>query len=116
MEKEIPADWAIKKALCFGNSVAMDGHDVRTVDNVKRSALTHWGQTVIALARYIEANEPAPVDRKLLCAREAAFHVYYEYKQYDLADKLNGGEADNSAAIRSAVAAITLYESGFGKD
>lgn len=109
---DLPADWAIEKALVAGNAVAMDGHDVRTVADVKRKARTHWSQTVISYARLIEQTQPAPVDRKLLVAREAAARYYDGLGGYEIAAG-QCREGLNDEALPVVVEAINLWESGY---
>ena len=79
------------------------------IEAAKRSEYPHeplglWylaDTTFRALCDMIERYEQPPEDRKLLCAREA-------YKQYS-------GVPIPTQAIGLCVAAIELYEEGFGK-
>lgn len=102
----MPADWAIKRA---SDLTSIDGGawDVETMKT--------WGVGK-AFARYIEAHEKPPVDRKLLCAREAAFHTYYDAGAFGIADAVNDGCDDKDSAVVASIAAITLWEEGFGND
>ena len=62
-DKQTPPDWAFERACSW---VGRKPHHVRSmaVDNPERRAIS-------ALCDMIERYEQPPVDRKLLCAREA---------------------------------------------
>jgi hypothetical protein len=57
-------------------------------------------------------TETPPVDRKLACAREAAALTSQVTTNPDF---YRTGKQDDSMAVRRAILAIELYESGFGK-
>ncbi len=64
-----------------------------------------------ALCDMIQKYEQPPVDRKLLCAREAmARNVKTRDESY-----YRSGEMDNRPAIQVCLLAIELWEEGFGK-
>lgn len=110
MENEkMPADWAIERAF----EEAGDTPDLPWIKD--RGHAVFYGKAIFKLARYIEAHEQPPVDRKLLCAREAAFQAYYAAENFTLADAANDGMADSDPAVVACVSAITLWEEGFGK-
>jgi hypothetical protein len=87
-------DWVLKLAA---DKAGWEGFDLPTL-RLEYGASD--GETFRALCDMIERYEQPPVDRKLLCAREAAKE--YGYDQGDLAE---------NACIR----AIELWEEGFGK-
>lgn len=103
---DLPADWAIEKAKanhpCKGLSAKC----------VKKRPHIYW--LILEYARYIEAHEEAPVDRKLLCAREAMARIQEGLRNKKIAKWYREGNDD--AALSGYVEALTLYESGFGKD
>lgn len=79
-DKQTPPDWAFERAQELRN----------------KRGFTHLD----AFAAYIAEHEQPPVDRKLLCAREA-------FKQW------TGMESNTHADI--GIRAIELWEEGFGK-
>ena len=89
-------DWVLKLAADKA------GWDKWPADHLLRCYLSEHPDygSYRALCDMIERYEQPPVDRKLLCAREAAKE--YGYDQGDLAE---------NACIR----AIELWEEGFGK-
>jgi hypothetical protein len=91
-DKQTPPDWVLIEAAkrCGWGYVTETLHRVYRDDAAFR-----------ALCDMIERYEQPPEDRKLLCAREA-------YKQYS-------GVPIPTQAIGLCVAAIELYEEGFGK-
>jgi len=103
-DKQTPSDWAFERACGW---VGRKPHHVRSmaVDNPERRAIS-------ALCDMIERYEQPPVDRKLLCAREA---MARHKNVYDRADYFRSGEMDNGLAIADCVRAIELWEEGFGK-
>jgi hypothetical protein len=90
-DKQTPPDWVLIEAAKRSGW----GDDVDTL----RGYYANY-DAFSALCDMIERYEQPPVDRKLLCAREAAKD--YGYDQGDLADM----------ACRRA---IELWEEGFGK-
>jgi hypothetical protein len=81
------------------------------IEAAKRCGRCHWrivdlttgyrnDRAFRALCDMIAKHEQPPVDRKLLCAREAAWPF---------------GFAKDSMGVDACVRAIELYESGFGK-
>jgi hypothetical protein len=90
-DKQTPPDWVLREAAKRSGW----GDDVDTL----RSYYANY-DAFSALCDMIERYEQPPVDRKLLCAREAAKE--YGYDQGDLAE---------NACIR----AIELWEEGLGK-
>ena len=78
-----------------------------------------------ALCEMILQHETAPVDRKLLCARQAAIDtalaaLHYHATAEDLAyleeNKQNWrvGSYDKDHEVRASIRAIELWEEGFG--
>ena len=90
-DKQAPQDWVLIEAAkrCGWDQL----EDVRIMHSAN--------PTFRALCDMIERYEEPPVDRKLLCAREA-------YGSDD-------GTLDDCEAIETAIRAIQLYEEGFGK-
>lgn len=105
-DRKIPADWAIEKALALRR--ANDGFRPSHVKDYPEAS-----ETVIAFARYIEAHEKSPVDRKLLCAREIMARKMEHEHRPDKAETYRSGSMD--VYLVDAVELITLYESGYGK-
>jgi hypothetical protein len=92
-DKKTPPDWVLIEAAKRSERI---GTKLEVI-------LAHWfsDPTVRALCDMIERYEQPPVDRKLLCAREA-------YGSDD-------GTLDDCEAIETAIRAIELWEEGFGK-
>jgi hypothetical protein len=102
-ETQAPGDWVLLEAA-------------------KQSELPNWGMPYLrelyhaggsfrALCDMIAKHEQPPVDRKVLCAREAAaWAVEWHY-----ADRYRKGEFDKFRMIENYLRAIELYEEGFGK-
>ena len=67
-----------------------------------------------ALCDMIERYEARPVDRKLLCAREAMARAPY-MKDHDAREYREGKRDQPNQAIDNCVRAIELWEEGFGK-
>jgi hypothetical protein len=93
MTDKVPADWILIEAAKRGKRLHL-GPDMLRIDY-------NTDKTYRALCDMIERYEEPPEDRKLLCAREA-------YKRYS-------GVPIPTQAIGLCVAAIELYEEGFGK-
>ena len=95
-DKQTPPDWVLFEAA------KRSGWDKWRADHLLRCYLSEHPDygSYRALCDMIERYEQPPVDRKLLCAREAAKE--YGYDQGDLAE---------NACVR----AIELWEGGFGK-
>jgi hypothetical protein len=70
------------------------------------------GKAFHALCDMIAKHEKPPVDRKLLCAREAAARGS---SLLSSVDQFLKGELDKWGAVKNSVLAIELYEEGFGK-
>jgi len=64
-----------------------------------------------ALCDMIAKHEQPPVDRKLLCAREAAL----EQSSWSNPEKTRQGHYDHHPHVLLSIRAIELWEEGFGK-
>ena len=67
-----------------------------------------------ALCDMIQKYEQPPVDRKLLCAREAMARAPY-MKDHDVRAYREGKLDQPNQAIDNCIRAITLWENGFQK-
>ncbi|CAB4140437.1 hypothetical protein UFOVP406_25 [uncultured Caudovirales phage] len=94
-DKQTPPDWILIEAAKRAG-LKRSPAQLRA-GQIARSAKPYFR----ALCDMIERYEEPPEDRKLLCAREA-------YKRYS-------GVPIPTQAIGLCVAAIELYEGGFGK-
>ena len=113
----MPADWAIEKALVPANTAfELDIGRPWTVAMIKEDYQVPYAATTLAFARYIEAHEKPPVDRKLLCAREAGARHYEALGVgYEIAaGQYREGLSDKTLPV--VLEAITLWEEGFGND
>lgn len=91
-DKQTPPDWAFKRAQELRN----------------KRGFTHLD----AFAAYIAEHEQPPVDRKVLCAREA---MAEGCTLPESEGAYRRGAWDNAGALKNCLRAIELYESGFGK-
>jgi hypothetical protein len=91
-DKQTPPDWVLIEAAKRSERI---GTKLEVI-------LAHWfsDPTVRALCDMIERHEQPPVDRKLLCAREAIREI-----------PLDTEVKTESICVR----AIELWEEGFGK-
>ena len=105
-DKQTPADWVLIEAAKrsgWGEYESTNG--LRIEYGLDRRPFT-------ALCDMIERYETPPVDRKVLCAREAAARTC-QTEEYSKA-YLNGNYDDTSYIVYG-IRAIELYEEGFGK-
>jgi hypothetical protein len=95
-DKKTPPDWVLREAAKRSERI---GTKLEVI-------LAHWfsDPTVRALCYMIERHEQPPVDRKLLCAREAITQSHDENFRSNICQW-------EWIAIR----AIELWEEGFGK-
>lgn len=98
-----PPDWVLLEA-------AKRSGMKQCPDWIKRCYDHHAVLAFRALCNMIQKYEKPPVDRKLLCAREASAETYTT-----IAEEYRKGKLDHLDLMRSAIRAIELYEEGFGK-
>ena len=92
-ETQTPEDWVLLEAAKRCNFPP----DIATNSEVLRRTFVAQAKSFHALCDMIAKHEKPPVDRKLLCAREAVAHSDWAI--------------DEAACVR----AIELWEEGFGK-
>ena len=97
-DKQTPPDWVLLEAAKRSGWQVLDGDLC-----VPRYWLNNNG-AFRALCDMIERYEQPPVDRKLLCAREAMSERFPDLS-WD----------ENDGVIAAAVRAIELWDEGFGK-
>ena len=98
-DKQTPPDWVIEEA-------AKRSHYEYTVD-FTRNNYGAFGSCFRALCDMILKHEHPPVDRKLLCAREAITQSHDHERSYP----------SNICQWQwIAIRAIELWESGYGRD
>jgi hypothetical protein len=97
-------DWVLLEAAKRGN---IGDEPIEYLRKIYRH-----GGTFRALCDMIAKHEKPPVDRKLLCAREAAAR---RSAVLSSVDQFRKGELDKWGAVKNSVLAIELYEEGFGK-
>lgn len=103
-DKQTPPDWVLIEAAkrCGG----WRGHQAFT----ELLASYKCDQGYRALCDMIEKHEQPPVDRKLLCAREAeAGMIFYGNLSYTEVTE------NRENVARACIRAIELWEEGFGK-
>jgi hypothetical protein len=95
-DKQTPPDWVLRRAAELCGVTWLDELDYNFLRKRYDNECEYR-----ALCDMIERYEQPPVDRKLLCAREA-------YGSDD-------GTLDDCEAIETAIRAIELWEEEFGK-
>ncbi len=103
-ETQTPEDWVLLEAA------KLSGRSHCSIETVR----DRWyvDKTFRALCDMIAKHEKPPVDRKVLCAREAAARSTAVLSSVD---QFRKGEFDKWGAVKNSVLAIKLYEEGFGK-
>ena len=101
MTTETPPDWVLIEAA------KRIGWDAYTIQALRRTYCD--GGAFRALCDMIAKYEKKPVDRKLLCAREASALAYSAMSGF------REGRHDKHSAVTFALRAIELWEEGFGK-
>ena len=99
-DKQTPPDWVLIEAA------KRSGWEVFDLFTLRNKYVASGGGTYRALCDMIELHEEPPVDRKVLCAREALMEMQTEAAK---------GLPYTVTAEHVAVRAIELYEKGFGK-
>ncbi len=101
MDKDMPADWAIERAIELVN---VDG-STYTHESLTQKHFVSWSLGK-AFARYIEAHEQPPVDPDLVTAREiaAAFASYFSSRV--MPSDCKKGEFDHATAVQFALAKL----------
>lgn len=89
------------------------GMELRSVYNEPGAFM--GGRGFHAVADLILKHEQPPVDRKLVCAREAAAQVMDEDECESAAKSIRAGEDDKRWTVSAALRAIELWEAGHGK-
>ena len=104
-DKQTPPDWVLIEAAKRSERI---GTKLEVI-------LAHWfsDPTVRALCDMIERHEQPPIDRKLLCAREAVARRWKQAWPEEL--EFRHGYRDDRDPIVVALRAIDLWEEGFGK-
>jgi hypothetical protein len=100
-DKQTPPDWVLLEAA-KRSGIEGDVASLRRYYDYHNLAVNN---SFVALCDMIERYEQPPVDRKLLCAREALSE----------ANKAHADVAWSDKTIPVLVRAIELYEEGFGK-
>ena len=109
MTDKTPADWVlIEAAERSGWLLTLRCDDLPTYCRGKYHE--HFGFR--ALCDMIERYEQPPVDRKLLCAREA---MAQDCTLPESEGAYRRGAWDHAGALKQCLRAIELWEEGFGK-
>lgn len=101
MDKDMPADWAIERAIELVN---VDG-STYTHESLTQKHIAGWSLCK-AFARYIEAHEQPPVDPDLVTAREICAKVAKELAQRGVAAMYLKTELDADPEVRFALAKL----------
>ena len=102
-DKTTPPDWALREGAKRA--------DLHFVTDERMHWAYETNPAYSALCDMIAKHEQPPIDRKLICAREAALqHMPHHHWV------ISAGEWDNSEEIFLSVRAIELWEEGYGKE
>ena len=104
MTTETPPDEVLLEAAKRGNMLHWGLEQLRTIYKT--------GCIFTALCDMIAKHEKPPVDRKLLCAREAAAQLYSGEREEA---EFMRGHRDEYDQVWCGKRAIELWEEGFGK-
>lgn len=104
-DKQTPPDWVLIEAAKRAG-LKRSPAQLRA-GQIARSAKPYFR----ALCDMIELHEEPPVDRRVLCAREACL----EQCSWVYPDETRQGAFDHHPHIGLCLRAIELYEEGFGK-
>jgi hypothetical protein len=104
MTTETPPDEVLLEAAKRGNMLHWGLEQLRTIYKT--------GCIFTALCDMIAKHEKPPVDRKLLCAREAAAQLYSGEREEV---EFMRGHRDEYDQVWCGKRAIELWEEGFGK-
>ncbi len=103
---DTPPDWVLIEAAKRSGWEETPSKDVLIV--------LSCNDTFRALCDMIERYGQPPVDRKLLCAREAM--ARNTRVLWHKTDTYRSGKMDDGPAIADCIRAIELWESGYGRD
>jgi hypothetical protein len=106
-DKQTPPDWVLieaAKRVGWGCGVLLGANTYSNSDTK--------GRIFRALCDMIERYEQPPVDRKLLCAREA---MAESCTLPESEGAYRRGAWDYAGAVKQCLRAIELWEEGFGK-
>ncbi len=106
MTQDIPADWVLKAA--GEKSGWVDFH----IEDLRARYRHGVNGAYCALCDMIAKHEQEPVDRKLLCAREAMAEAC---TLPESEGAYRRGVWDHAGALKQCFRAIELYEQGFGE-
>jgi hypothetical protein len=101
MDKDMPADWAIERAIELVN---VDG-STYTHESLTQNHIVGWSLGK-AFARYIEAHEQPPVDPDLVTAREICAKVTRQWHETSAENRYLKGLDDNDAEVQFALAKL----------
>lgn len=101
MDKDMPADWAIERAIELVN---VDG-STYTHESLTQKHIAGWS-LCNAFARYIEAHEQPPVDPDLVTAREIMSRAMSAAGSTHTARMYRNGTCDESGDLQFALAKL----------
>ena len=101
MDKDMPADWAIERALAESGNPFSD-----TAASLKEDHSEGVDAVHLAFSRYIEAHEQPPVDPDLVTAREICARVCNDFGQTSNAKAYRDGDYDSEKELQFALAKL----------
>ena len=101
MDKDMPADWAIERALAESGNPFLDNFA-----DLKANAAEGVDMVHLAFARYIEAHEQLPVDPDLETAREIVARAIYGVGGTITAEAYRYGDCDHENVLQFALAKL----------
>jgi hypothetical protein len=104
---DTPEDWVLIEAADRGGFHWKD-HSIQQLREQYRDG--EHDDLYRALCDMIAKHEQPPVDRKMLCAREACAQ-----RDASKAYQYHNGDRDTYSCVEAAVRALELWEEGYGK-
>lgn len=106
-DKTTPPDWALREGAKRA--------DLHFVTDERMRWAYETNPAYRALCDMIAKHERPPIDRKLICAREACARSH-DALWKGAAKSYREGLNDDIAPVQEAVRAIELWEEGYGKE
>lgn len=107
-DKQTPPDWVLIEAAKRTRRIT----NIEVLRDYYRCAANSDFRVICDM---IEKYEQPPVDRKVLCAREAVARGHKLMGWDGVSNNSRNGEYDNGSAVQECVRAIELWIEGFGK-
>lgn len=108
-EPDTAPDWALIEA-----AKRLGSGNVWPISDLRDAYRREYNCPIHVVADLISKHEQPPVDRKVLCAREAAAEVLFDNGHPIRASDIRAGRQDDNLYVQAGIQAISLWESGHG--